>query len=837
MSGEWIVLLEASDPHGNSPITRDALERLLAEFPSHQAAALFNPHRYALHLTLAADDPAGALASALDRWRRAVGNLDLPRWTVCRTEVMTGEEFDHDLRVADIRERNEALPGGRGAEELLREVFLDPVTGLPSPELFCERVRLVLEDEGASGQPAVILVLDIDSFTDANRLVGHAGGDHLLALTARRLEQAHPAVRAIVRLEADRFAVLACRTGTTDIGRVAEALLREARQPVEAGGTTVQLTASIGIASADGRTEPQALLREASAAMLAAKNAGGDRFTSFDETSQRFLNPLERAYGSPLDRLSHVLLLQRAAMEANSRDEVNEAFQVVIHNVCAHTGWPIGRLYPADGNGEHVAPSGVHHIVGVDRYIAFNAAVDKYASGRTGLAARVMATGLPAWTLRPEIDYGAAIGAAAAEAGLHSAVAFPVLVGDEVVGVLEFFRNEGLPPDGSLIEVMISIGAQLGRVVERSRARVASARSELRYRALAESASDAIMSLDDRCEIVSWNRAAARIFGYHDDEVIGRPIAMLMADGRASPAYDDLYAMAKEGSAGSNREVMHRRADGTVFLAEASVSAWEVDGRQYFTVISRDQTARLRAESELRARDARFRALIENSTDSIVLIDTGGEVLGHYSSQDFLGYSVAENAGRIGFEFIHPEDQPAAVQSFLALLEQPGVSPPYELRVRDAGGEWRWVESVGNNLLGHPDVAAVVITSRDVTDRHRAQETLLRNEARRLLILRALGEDLVVVDAAGAVVDCLGGPHLAGTTPQTLGDFIHPDDLDRFLAAVVDCAAERDGNTGPVPGRLSFGGETVALSWVLVNLSDDELVGGVVLHGRRSWPA
>ncbi len=498
MAGHWIVLLEASDPSGDSPIRIHALQRLLAQFSSAQAVGLYNPHRYALQLTVAADDPSSALASALGRWRRAAGELDLPRWTVCRTEVMTGEEFDRDLRLTDIREANEAPNGEYGADELLRDVFYDPVTGLASGELFREHARIVLEDEAASGRSAAMLVLDVDSFAEVNQLAGHAGGDHLLAVMGRSLQQAHPAVLAVARLRANRFAALACRTHKAEIGDVAKAMLSEARRSVEADGTTIHLTASVGIACSGGRTEPQELLREATAAMLAAKHAGGDQFSAFDDTCQRYLDVLEREYGSPLDRLAHVLLLQRAAMAANSHDEVDEAFEVVIREVCTHTGWPVGRLYLADPEGDQVVPSGVHHVAATERYIAFKAAMDQWSPARTALPARVMATRRPAWTLRPEIDYGAQIGAAAAEAGLYSAVLFPVLVGGDVVGVLEFFRSEAFPPDGSLMEVMTSVGAQVGRVVERSRAQLALARSEQRYRALTESASDAIISLDER---------------------------------------------------------------------------------------------------------------------------------------------------------------------------------------------------------------------------------------------------------------------------------------------------------------------------------------------------
>lgn len=100
----------------------------------------------------------------------------------------------------------------------------------------------------------------------------------------------------------------------------------------------------------------------------------------------------------------------------------------------------------------------------------------------------------------------------------------------EVVAVLEFFSPEAMEPDGSLLEVMSQIGTQLGRVVERRRAEEAVRDNEERFRAVAEPALDAIITADALGSITYFNHGAERVFGYGADEVIGKPLTILMPE-------------------------------------------------------------------------------------------------------------------------------------------------------------------------------------------------------------------------------------------------------------------------------------------------------------------
>jgi diguanylate cyclase (GGDEF)-like protein/PAS domain S-box-containing protein len=133
----------------------------------------------------------------------------------------------------------------------------------------------------------------------------------------------------------------------------------------------------------------------------------------------------------------------------------------------------------------------------------------------------------------------------------------------------------------------------------------------------------------------------------------------------------------------------------------------------------------INAQLDLRAAEQHFRALVQRSSDAALVIDGGGEV--RYVSpaaQEQFGYSVEDLVGQVGWDLIHPDDLPAAVELFGAV--GPGAHAAMELRVRDASGEWRWVEEVITNLVDDPGVAGIVANIRDISTRKAAEQELSR---------------------------------------------------------------------------------------------------------------
>jgi two-component system, cell cycle sensor histidine kinase and response regulator CckA len=140
----------------------------------------------------------------------------------------------------------------------------------------------------------------------------------------------------------------------------------------------------------------------------------------------------------------------------------------------------------------------------------------------------------------------------------------------------------------------------------------------------------------------------------------------------------------------------------------------------------RAEAARRRdAESALRATEERFRALLDNSSDALMLIDRDGRI--SYitpSSQRLLAREPAEMAGRSIFDFLHPDDREIASVRLAESVRRPGEAIAAELRLQHADGSWHSMEAIGVNRLEDAAVRAIVVTARDVTERRRLEDQL-----------------------------------------------------------------------------------------------------------------
>jgi two-component system cell cycle sensor histidine kinase/response regulator CckA len=129
--------------------------------------------------------------------------------------------------------------------------------------------------------------------------------------------------------------------------------------------------------------------------------------------------------------------------------------------------------------------------------------------------------------------------------------------------------------------------------------------------------------------------------------------------------------------------------------------------------------------------DALFQALVENSTEAIVMLNADGTVrFASPSSTRLLGYTIEERVGRSAFENMHPDDVARVRASFEDCVRHPAVPYPAEYRLRHKSGDWRYVEAIAVNRLYDPAVSAIVVNYRDVTDRRRAEEALRSSEQR-----------------------------------------------------------------------------------------------------------
>lgn len=164
---------------------------------------------------------------------------------------------------------------------------------------------------------------------------------------------------------------------------------------------------------------------------------------------------------------AHLELLQRVTAAANGATELETAVLAALEEVAALTGWPVGHAYVRGWHDDRLAPTG-WWTAGAERYGAFRIATEQRTMAASeGLPGRVAARGEPMWISRLSTDDNFPRRHAAREAGLASALAFPVMSGERVVAVLEFYSERPADPDGEMLELMTHIGVELGRVFER----------------------------------------------------------------------------------------------------------------------------------------------------------------------------------------------------------------------------------------------------------------------------------------------------------------------------------------------------------------------------------
>jgi PAS domain S-box-containing protein len=145
---------------------------------------------------------------------------------------------------------------------------------------------------------------------------------------------------------------------------------------------------------------------------------------------------------------------------------------------------------------------------------------------------------------------------------------------------------------------------------------------------------------------------------------------------------------------------------------------------------AKERRERIRAENALKESEARFRALVQNSSDLIsVLTPDGTRKYVSPSVERILGYEPDELIGGNAADLTHPDDRPV-VQKLLAWSAQaPDDELTFEARLHHADGSWRTFEAAATNLLDEPSVGGIVLNARDITERKRTEEKLRRRDA------------------------------------------------------------------------------------------------------------
>ncbi|MCJ2181301.1 EAL domain-containing protein [Novosphingobium sp. 1949] len=178
----------------------------------------------------------------------------------------------------------------RDQAEARRLAETDPLTGFLNRRSFHARADQMLAEAPAQGRAVTVMMIDLDNFKQVNDFNGHAAGDQLLRQCAARIREVVPAGSAIGRIGGDEFVIaISFLPGqTAHLTRLAEVLLKQIARTLRIGETTVEITASVGLAASLPQAEnapaptARALLEYADVAMYHAKHQGRNAFAWFE---------------------------------------------------------------------------------------------------------------------------------------------------------------------------------------------------------------------------------------------------------------------------------------------------------------------------------------------------------------------------------------------------------------------------------------------------------------------------------------------------------------------------------------------------------------------------
>ena len=292
-------------------------------------------------------------------------------------------------------------------------------------------------------------------------------------------------------------------------------------------------------------------------------------------------------------------MMTDTAEHANNADFLDEAIEYCLERICAYLGWPVGHAYKlGDDGAERLVSAGIWHLSDPQRLSRFRQVTENTTFDRgIGLPGRVWKTGKPAWIEDVTKDPNFPRAKLADDIGVRAGFALPIRSGANFMGALEFFTEEVLTPDDSLLRMLSQIGLQLGQVADRVQARNDILQQTEFLNTILESSPVGVAIVDRDGTWLFVNSRFVEMLGTSREKFL----TSKAVDWYANPEdreriYDRLL---KEGYL-HDVEIQAMRADGTPFWVLASFEPTEKGDRRQFFVWVSDITKRRHAQEELR---------------------------------------------------------------------------------------------------------------------------------------------------------------------------------------------------------------------------------------------
>ena len=427
-----------------------------------------------------------------------------------------------------------------------------------------------------------------------------------------------------------------------------------------------------------------------------------------------------------------------------------EAAPKLIRVLCEFAGWEVGALWQMDqAKGQLRCLEFLNYSS--EQFPQFEAATrGGTLSPGIGLPGHVWANGKPAWLLDVSRDGNFPRALVARSEGLRGAVAFPIGMPGEVLGVMELFSREIREPEEALQELLAGFGSQIGQFAQRKRAEETLRENERRFREMIDALPTAIYTTDAQGRLTHFNPAAVEFSGRVPE--LGTQHwcvswKLFRPDGSILPHEECPMAIAlKEGRIVRGVEAIAERPDRTrIWFMPYPTPLRDKEGKLVGGInMLVDITERKRADEQLRQSEERFRSLVSVITDVPWVADPDGAFVAPQPAwQAYTGQTWEEYRGFGWANALHPEDRERIKGTWQNACEN-GIIYRSDGRLwHMATQQWRHFVARAVPLLKRDGTLREWVgTYTDHEAQMRAKETLEQTVAERTARLRETVEEL-----------------------------------------------------------------------------------------------
>jgi PAS domain S-box-containing protein len=311
---------------------------------------------------------------------------------------------------------------------------------------------------------------------------------------------------------------------------------------------------------------------------------------------------------------------------------------------------------------------------------------------------------------------------------------------------------------------------------------------------------DLIYTVDQDGKFLTINPAAKLLLDYQPEELIGRNIIDFILEEDKNKTYT-AFANLKYGIDIINLESRYLRKSGIPVTLLWSVR-WHSDDTGYG--VAKDITEVKKVGEKLKLSERRFKALLQNSSDGLTLLNEEGIVIERSPSAiKILGLDPEEVCGKFRADLVHPDDR-NTMETVCSLVKQtPGIIKKTEYRMLMPNGNYKWIETTFHNQLAEPAINAIVLNFRDITERKLTELALKKSE-----IILKKGEEIAHL---GSWQEDLtnGKTTWSEETYKILGlepfetepsfdlyfSFVHPEDRNTVKREIVNYRSRKSGSS------------------------------------------